>query len=465
MSCTRRTPLPWFVLLTLAAVVMGATRARAVEVIANGGFDTGLSPWYVGEGIDSSWNPIDATTNAASLHPPAGNAASGYVGPVLSQSLNVTGIGGQQLTAAVDLWALNVADPTVPLVRIEIEFLDTAGQEHRTTVLQATGQEIGQADAANPSRQQATPYTFPADAARLVEVSLVKLGFGEVMADNVSLDITNATVGPVPQITGLTPTSLAYGDTVTINGQDFGAAQGASQVLLDGRTDGLTVQSWSDTAITVQVNAPAVPGTLMVRTDTESNPYPGPDITSPYFRIVAADLPDHMRLLAGSTVRLPLGVAFMNGYTLPTGSQITWSMVDLSGASAPTHHFAPAAMSGPGGTVLTVDTTGMTPGHYEFEVRATDGATTQAGRAEVEIFTLGRVEFFDTQTNQVVTSLTVNRQGEFGQNLEPRFFDQDGNQFPDPDVMPMPMGMTVQSSDPTVVLVHQTPDDVHLYAV
>ena len=57
--------------------------------------------------------------------------------------------------------------------------------------------------------------------------------------------------GPVPSITGLSPTSGAVGALVTISGTSFGATQGASTVKFNGTT--ATPTSWSDTSIAVPV--------------------------------------------------------------------------------------------------------------------------------------------------------------------------------------------------------------------
>jgi len=443
--------------LTLAAITFATGQARATEVLVNGDFASGLAPWYVEDGIDPSWDPLDSSQGAASLHP---LSTEGYMGPVLIQPVNVTDIAGQQATATVDLWVVN-GDLTsdAPMVAMKIEFLDSSGQIHEETVLQSSLKEIGQSDAANPSHQQASPYTFPSDAVRLVEVSLVKLGYGEVMADNVSLDIANATVGPVPLITGISPTSVAYGDTVTITGTNFGTTQG--QVLINGRPDGLTVQSWSDTQIVVKVDAPAIPGRLSVVSGTESPPSPQLEISSPFFYITSADIPDRMIVVRGQVLRLPLGIGFANGYTLPTGANISWTLVDPSGATPPTHSFTPTTLNGPGGTVLTVDTSSMTPGLHRFEVQASDGTTTQVGKGEVEIRTIGKVEFVDTTTMQPVTAFSVNYQGRIDEKIDLRFYDTNGNEFPNPDTIPI----TVTSSNSAVVSVYQNAWDVQIYSV
>ncbi|HMD69819.1 MAG TPA: IPT/TIG domain-containing protein [Bryobacteraceae bacterium] len=65
-----------------------------------------------------------------------------------------------------------------------------------------------------------------------------------------------------PNILTVTPTIGAPGDTVTIAGSHFGAAQGSGQVWL-GTAAGV-VQSWSDTQIVAQVGAGAASGNAQV---------------------------------------------------------------------------------------------------------------------------------------------------------------------------------------------------------
>jgi hypothetical protein len=61
-------------------------------------------------------------------------------------------------------------------------------------------------------------------------------------------------VGALPTITQESPQSGAQGTLVTLNGQYFGATQGAGFVTFVGSTNALApVQSWSDTQITVLV--------------------------------------------------------------------------------------------------------------------------------------------------------------------------------------------------------------------
>jgi PKD repeat protein len=77
---------------------------------------------------------------------------------------------------------------------------------------------------------------------------------------------------PDPQITGVTPSEAAPGETITIAGTSFGATQGVSDsVTLGGTT--LTIVTWSNTAITATLPAgmPTVNGIIVVHKATDSN--------------------------------------------------------------------------------------------------------------------------------------------------------------------------------------------------
>jgi len=73
--------------------------------------------------------------------------------------------------------------------------------------------------------------------------------------DNVS--VTSTTLTP-PVITSVSATTGPIGSQVTISGSGFGASQGSSVVLLNDAP--VTINSWSDTSITVTIPAGATSG-------------------------------------------------------------------------------------------------------------------------------------------------------------------------------------------------------------
>ena len=77
--------------------------------------------------------------------------------------------------------------------------------------------------------------------------------------DNVSV---NSTSSPAPVITSVSTTTAAVGAQVVITGQNFGATQGSSAVLLHGAAT--TVNAWSATSITITIPTGATSGYLVV---------------------------------------------------------------------------------------------------------------------------------------------------------------------------------------------------------
>ncbi len=87
-----------------------------------------------------------------------------------------------------------------------------------------------------------------------------------VTFDSVSLTQSATTA---PQISGVSSTTGSVGSQVVITGSNFGASQGNSQVLLNDSV--VTVNSWSDTSITITIPAGATSGPLVVSTGSTAS--------------------------------------------------------------------------------------------------------------------------------------------------------------------------------------------------
>jgi hypothetical protein len=91
-----------------------------------------------------------------------------------------------------------------------------------------------------------------------------------VTVSGVSSNGVPFSVIPPPSITSLTPSTGRVGDAVTIGGTNFGAAQGASAVALNGTLAAAT--SWSDTSVVVTVPGGASTGQIVIKVaGTSSN--------------------------------------------------------------------------------------------------------------------------------------------------------------------------------------------------
>jgi RHS repeat-associated protein len=98
--------------------------------------------------------------------------------------------------------------------------------------------------------------------AQTVYIGLAVSGFGTLEPatfDNVSI---NSTANPAPVITGLSATSASVGSQVGITGNNFGATQNGSVLLLNGTS--ITINLWSNTSIVFTVPVGATSGPLVV---------------------------------------------------------------------------------------------------------------------------------------------------------------------------------------------------------
>jgi len=107
------------------------------------------------------------------------------------------------------------------------------------------------------------------------------LTLGTATFDNVSVDSAAA---PAPVITSVSATTGSIGSQVTISGSHFGASQGSSLVTLNAVP--MTINSWSDTSITITIASGAATGYLVVSVGPSMN-----DSNNVYFTVTTQPLP------------------------------------------------------------------------------------------------------------------------------------------------------------------------------
>ena len=92
----------------------------------------------------------------------------------------------------------------------------------------------------------------------------------------------------LPRITSLSPTSVRYGQVVTIHGTGFGSDRGTSRVVFYGGIEPSSSQyvNWSDTRIQMRVPTGARTGNLQIITASGSDTA-GLTITSPWIRSIS----------------------------------------------------------------------------------------------------------------------------------------------------------------------------------
>ena len=156
--------------------------------------------------------------------------------------------------------------------------------------------------------------------------------------DNVSV---NSAASPVPAITNLSATTGSIGNQVTITGSNFGATQGNSAVLLSDAP--MTVNSWSNTSITITISSGAVSGYLAVSVGPSMN------CSNPMaFTVTTQPLPNGWLDSDIGTVGLAGSASYSNGtFTIHAAGQGI-------GGTADGMHFIYQTLSGNGAIVARV---------------------------------------------------------------------------------------------------------------
>ena len=156
--------------------------------------------------------------------------------------------------------------------------------------------------------------------------------------DNVSV---NSTVMPAPVITSVSATTGSVGSQVVISGSNFGASQGSSVVTLNAMP--VTINSWSDSSISITIPAGATSGLLVVSAAPSMN-----DSNPVVFTVTAQPLPSGWLDVDVGAV----GVAGSSSYTTGTFS-VSGAGSQISG-SVDAFHFVYQTLSGDGSIVARV---------------------------------------------------------------------------------------------------------------
>jgi RHS repeat-associated protein len=155
---------------------------------------------------------------------------------------------------------------------------------------------------------------------------------GTTTFDNVSI---NSAATPAPVISSVTATTGAIGSQVTITGSNFGASQGSSVVLLNALP--MTINSWSNTSITVTIASGAASGYLAVLVGPSMN------ASNPvYFTVTTQPLPSGWLDQDIGTVGTAGSAGYASGTFTVKGAGTT-----ISG-TADSFHFAYQSLSGDG---------------------------------------------------------------------------------------------------------------------
>ena len=162
-------------------LALAAMLASGTEVLVNRSFDT-TNTWQVAPAL-GTFNPITAY-GSANLHPP-----SGYMGLILYQDLNVTGVGGLPVTGILTLQR-TAAPADTNTIAVYLDYVDAGGLTN--TLLLHNPRNNDMFDL-GPAVSFTNTVMLPSTARTLVRYSIVKITFGSFESPEVSLDV------PVPQ--------------------------------------------------------------------------------------------------------------------------------------------------------------------------------------------------------------------------------------------------------------------------
>ena len=418
--------------------------AQAGEVIRNGDFSNGLADWVVNPEIDPTWDPL--SDGAVNLHPP-GVSWEGFQGTVIYQNLNVTGIGSKAFSFSMDLLKINASEGRT--INVVLTYVDTDGNVHDIDLVNPDNATV------SSDPENITPVTadstFPADARKLVKIEIEKEDYGEFSVDNITLTADGVTGGSVPLVTGLSAASGGYDTSLTITGSNFGDTQGF--VSIAGSSEGITITNtnWSDTSITVTLGEPARSGRVYVVADyVESNPDCSFSVTSPHLTVDIMD--DDLTVVKGQTAEFVVTIDFKNGFTTTSG--ISFTLMDPSGGSVPSHYFTPVPIKNPGGVLLKIETTDLAAGEYPLLIQTLKGGNPYCSvPIFLEVVRVNNIKFYEwdeTHTNKnYITQKNVTTQGAVNICYECEVVDSEGKTLPWDN-----SSITLQSSDPDKVAVY-----------
>jgi len=430
--------LPW-----LLAVPLLAGPQPPVELLRNGSFAGGMDGWKVNPALPG-WNPW--FSGEVALHPPSYS----FNGMLFYQNLNVAGVSGKTLTVSLSLQ--NAYALAGNAIAVDLDYATAGGQIKRLEVLNPDNASVPMVYS-----NVTADFTLPAEASKVVRLSIVKKNNGQFSTTNVSLAGVGLTAGNVPVITS-TSTACGYyhsstnSGLLTITGHDFGAAAG--QVLIGTAPAGAVgrsvispaaqVVSWSVTQAVVSVVEPMRSGSIYLMADSvESDGDLSFGVLSPNFTVDMVN-PD-ITVVRGETASVLLHVAFLNGFQtaggvsfMLTDPQCTWR------ASQPLFRS--------GGYSLDLDTSTLTNGVYSGVAQSLSETYARFTPFTLHVVGITNINFYSS-SGSPITSLLVTNQNEFTYTIDYQLVDSTGQPYVSATVGPPQLPpVTVTSDNPGVVM-------------
>ena len=189
----------------LAVLLALAPRATATEALQNGSFADGTNNWQRSPELAAwvlIWLPawpdyFPIGTNLAILHP-----VHGFLGPIVSQDLNVTSVAGADLIATITLSKYGGPPGPTNSIAVYADYVDADGLTNRILLQNP-------ADASLPFATPTTVtniITLPSSARTLVRYTIARLESGSFESSGVSLDVVTGSSTPELGLSLVDPT-------------------------------------------------------------------------------------------------------------------------------------------------------------------------------------------------------------------------------------------------------------------
>ncbi|NBR87178.1 MAG: hypothetical protein EBS84_01985 [Proteobacteria bacterium] len=411
--------------LLLLGLFISLSQTFGGELLRNGSFTDGLQAWKV-DAAWGTWSPLQ--TNYVGIHPPG----SGATGTILSQSLNVSNIANQSVVVSCKL--RKVSAPSGKTAALYLQYVTTGNQVRRVKVLNPANDTVTDWAAFSAN------YTFPADARKLTGLMIAKEDYGDFHVDDVSVTSSVLTTNVVPVITTSAPVRVPYGTLITLDGQDFGTNPDLVNVF--GSSAGVSVQTWTDTRVTLSLQEPARNGRItLLRDFVEADGGVDVQITSPNFTADVLTTP--VKVIKGTVANILLKVDMLNGFVTPNG-------VTMQLPGNPTiATFTPVPLRQSGGVMMKIDTATLAAGTNLWDVQSAEAnSVTRSAPFELQVVTVAEGKFYSSG-QELLGPLTISAQGEF-YGLSFALFDATAAALDT-------SAATLTSGDPSILLVTRDP--------
>jgi hypothetical protein len=436
----------FFILSLLASAVslVWTQRVSGAELIQNGSFAAGMTNWKVAPKL-AGWNPT--STGVASLSP----TTYGYSGILFYQDLNVTNTSSGTLSLSVGLKKSYASGATSVAIYLDYATVDL--QIKRLTAFTPENAALPDAVFTNLS----VTVSLPAEATKVVRLLIGVLDPNNSFEINrVSLSAAGLSLGPVPNIQSVFPSTGAYYSTtnsglITIYGSNLGTNGQVYLGTAPMETVGMNsapltaaqIVTWTGTQVVARIVEPMSSGRIyLLSGGVESQGDRSFTITSPLFTCRAVE--PEATVLRGQKHTVVFRVDFLNGFQTAGGV----SAMLVSPLYSPPDA---APLFASGGFSFEVDTTTLANGDYVGMAQTLEGSSYARWAPFVlKVRSITNISFTTGYPAVAISSVTLTNQGEFSYNFGYRLADNTGADIAN-DISSS--GVTVTSDNPAVAMV------------